>query len=998
MKNRLLLGCACLLLHSGVLANTRTVQALRATGPIALDGHLDETEWKQAKWETGFVKSTDPTATADVPTEVAIVCGSDALYVGVIAHEPEVSHIVAKSREHDARVFADDSIELFLNPHAYQSEQYFWFAVNSLGTRADGKGIQAGTMLDRSWDCGWKAAAVVGADQWCVEVMIPFYTLELDDNVTDVWRLNVTRNRKAAGGYPYWTLNPVNRGFHDSTTFGPLVGIDHAALQPFAVRVGTPVFSTTPTLEGMRVSASVPVRNLTGESRTFLTEGYLISPDEVPHIAAATRTLAHQEQAEVVLEPYAAPEAGVYTLVVNVRDPDSGRSLHVSSFKHEISFARLVLQILTPAYRNAIYATAPIARVRAEVTIREDVSVLAERRLTAELISSAGRTVACELVAPIERSPVPVTLPVQQLAVGRYVLRITLNHVNGKPIASVEQTLTKFPRADGDEVICDPESGRVILVNGKPFMPIGLYQINAEEMRAYRQRGYNAIGHFWPAGRGADRMGQIIQLLLDTAVKHELRLQVYPYPDWKWMRKLAEARELSDEQWNDIRAAVNAHRNHSGLLTWYIADEPECHDRSPELTRKVYQFIADADPYHIVSVVNNSPMGHHTYKNCADVYSPDVYMYHRKDRFDYDLTRERVVASLDEAYKAAAGRKPIWVVFQIFNPGTFGNWPTLRGPTFDELRASTYLAIVHHANGFFFYNNPNPYSEYPEVKIALEECIVPELRYFQDVILLGAEQTIDVRSASGNVHAMLKQYDGETYLFAVNGDASTATATFQTPDSMTGALRVLGEQRDVAIENNAFSDDFAGYAARVYTTVRTEAPLQTVAAVRERIAQALAALQKPGNLVYADPKVTSPVKTAASSSKRQFNEHLVTDGVTAGRNYWQDDTRNQFPDWVEVRLAQLETVSRVLVYTPNLEEYELQVWDANAWRTVAQVRGNKETKLTHRFAPVRTDRLRLVIHASRPDPPYQADGVTYEFWPAGGDRASRVNEIEVYRE
>ena len=62
--------------------------------------------------------------------------------------------IVAEYRDHDARVYVDDSIELFVNPHACQNDTYFWFATNSLGTRAEGKGIQAGTMLDRTWDAG----------------------------------------------------------------------------------------------------------------------------------------------------------------------------------------------------------------------------------------------------------------------------------------------------------------------------------------------------------------------------------------------------------------------------------------------------------------------------------------------------------------------------------------------------------------------------------------------------------------------------------------------------------------------------------------------------------------------------------------------------------------------------------------------------------------------------------------------------------------------------
>ena len=200
MRKCLLLWAAGCGLSAIAFGNTRTVVAVRATSPITLDGDFGETEWKKAKWQTGFVKATDPTAKAEAATRVAVVCGKNALYIGVLAHEPDMAKIVAKYRKHDTRVHSDDSVELFLNPHAYQNDKYFWFAVNSLGARAEGKGIQAGTMLDRTWDCGWKTAAAVGNDHWRVEVRIPFYALELDDKVTDVWRFNVTRNRKAGGG------------------------------------------------------------------------------------------------------------------------------------------------------------------------------------------------------------------------------------------------------------------------------------------------------------------------------------------------------------------------------------------------------------------------------------------------------------------------------------------------------------------------------------------------------------------------------------------------------------------------------------------------------------------------------------------------------------------------------------------------------------------------------------------------------------------------------
>jgi len=50
MKKRLLLWSVCFGLSTAAVANTRTVTAVRAAGPIVLDGKFSEPEWQQARW------------------------------------------------------------------------------------------------------------------------------------------------------------------------------------------------------------------------------------------------------------------------------------------------------------------------------------------------------------------------------------------------------------------------------------------------------------------------------------------------------------------------------------------------------------------------------------------------------------------------------------------------------------------------------------------------------------------------------------------------------------------------------------------------------------------------------------------------------------------------------------------------------------------------------------------------------------------------------------
>jgi len=81
--------------------------------------------------------------------------------------------------------------------------------------------------------------------------------------------------------------------------------------------------------------------------------------------------------------------------------------------------------------------------------------------------------------------------------------------------------------------------------------------------------------------------------------------------------------------------------------------------------------------------------------------------------------------------------------------------------------------------------------------------------------------------------------------------------------------------------------------------------------------------------------------------------------------------KGQFPDWFEVRLPQPALLSRVRIahdygaWERPLRDFEVQVFIDDAWTTVSQVKGNPNyNSLTiHDFAPVKTDRVRVLIHA-----------------------------------
>ena len=68
----------------------RRITAVRAAGPIALDGQLNEPAWQQAPVAHEFRQSEPREGQpATYDTEVRVVYDLDALYVGVLLHDPD---------------------------------------------------------------------------------------------------------------------------------------------------------------------------------------------------------------------------------------------------------------------------------------------------------------------------------------------------------------------------------------------------------------------------------------------------------------------------------------------------------------------------------------------------------------------------------------------------------------------------------------------------------------------------------------------------------------------------------------------------------------------------------------------------------------------------------------------------------------------------------------------------------------------------------------------
>jgi hypothetical protein len=162
-------------------------------GSIRIDGHLDEEAWSAAMPITSFTQmEPNEGAQPTQRTEVRILIGGDALYVGARMYETDPSRIRARLARRDESVDGD-VVAIYLDSrHDHLSAYYF--RVTAGGAMRDAVVNERGG-LDLSWDAVWDAAVTVDSLGWIAEMRIPLSQLPYTREGEGVWGLQIDRYR-----------------------------------------------------------------------------------------------------------------------------------------------------------------------------------------------------------------------------------------------------------------------------------------------------------------------------------------------------------------------------------------------------------------------------------------------------------------------------------------------------------------------------------------------------------------------------------------------------------------------------------------------------------------------------------------------------------------------------------------------------------------------------------------------------------------------------------
>ena len=204
--------------------HTPRLRSSRVKGQaIRLDGNLDESAWKRAPIATGFVQlQPDEGAPATERSEVRVLYGEKALYIGFRAFDTDPSSIEAQLTRRDQWSFSD---WVYVSIDSYNDERTaFQFTVNPKCVKRDAY-LFDDNQRDSDWDAVWDVKTSVDGSGWAAEFRIPYSQLRFPHNPKQTWGIQFGRAIARKDETSYWA--PLStQEYAMVSKFGKLWGID----------------------------------------------------------------------------------------------------------------------------------------------------------------------------------------------------------------------------------------------------------------------------------------------------------------------------------------------------------------------------------------------------------------------------------------------------------------------------------------------------------------------------------------------------------------------------------------------------------------------------------------------------------------------------------------------------------------------------------------------------------------------------------------------------
>ena len=201
----------------------RTINPVKTSGSIDIDGHLTEEDWLKSEGSTGF---TTIRPLAGLPaahdTEVKVMYDDNSLYISAFLQDSSRDSIMTQLTERDD-LGNTDFLMVFIDTYKGGNDAT-QFVLASTGVQMDAK-VTTGHQEDWGWDAIWKGAVQLTDKGWYAEMEIPYSAIRFSKKDVQEWNINFVRRRASTGEQSTWNPVDLQRDNPTLTQMGTLVNL-----------------------------------------------------------------------------------------------------------------------------------------------------------------------------------------------------------------------------------------------------------------------------------------------------------------------------------------------------------------------------------------------------------------------------------------------------------------------------------------------------------------------------------------------------------------------------------------------------------------------------------------------------------------------------------------------------------------------------------------------------------------------------------------------------
>jgi hypothetical protein len=224
-------GGGCTKKSEMVAAPDHVLAVRRASGPIVVDGALDDAAWKKAAWSGPFGFADGKGGSPVFRTEALLLWDDANLYIGFEVEDPDIWNGYTRD---DEPIYDEEVVEFFANPNDDQRE-YYEFQVNPQNVHFDAFFTHHRSDLKTAvaWNGAWKSAVKVDGTRnkrddvdkgYSVEISIPFSLFHVAGGKAPKpgshWRADMFRFER-----------PARRQIREAHAFSPTPNRDFHAMK-----------------------------------------------------------------------------------------------------------------------------------------------------------------------------------------------------------------------------------------------------------------------------------------------------------------------------------------------------------------------------------------------------------------------------------------------------------------------------------------------------------------------------------------------------------------------------------------------------------------------------------------------------------------------------------------------------------------------------------------------------------------------------------------------